>query len=140
MHIQQQGDILILKFKTKQSMNSYLDVISSKYEGKLTREAHNFPSSFLPKDHTLQTYNSKYIIGVYRSQDIPHELQHAKFYLDNEYRNSIMQEWNSLPEQTQLHIKTFLSKLGYPEHVFVDEYQAYKHTEKSNFFGIKTDF
>lgn len=140
MLIQQKGDILLLKFKTKQEMNSYLNEFSFNYEGMINPEAHNFPSSFLPKDHTLQTYNSKYIIGVYKAEDIPHELQHAKFYLNNEYRNSILQEWNRLPLKTKLHIEKFLTKLGYSEHVFVDEYQAYKYTEKSNFFGVKMDF
>lgn len=140
MLIQQKGDILILKFKSKQDMNSYLNEFSLKYEGLINLEAHNFPASVLPKQHILQTYNPKYVIGVYKSQDIPHELQHAKFYLDSDFRNKVMQEWNELPDKTKSYIKNFLIKLGYPEDVWIDEYQAYKYTEKNNFFGIKMDF
>ncbi len=45
----------------------------------------------------------------------------------------------SYPEKTRDAITAFLTKLGYEERVWIDEFQAYYHTEKPSFFGIKDD-
>jgi len=135
------NDILILNFKgNKNAMNELLDPISNKYEGIIiNREGHNFPSCNIPKQHLLEKFKSqcKYVIGIYHHNSLNHELLHAKFYIDNTYKQQIIEEWNNLKPLVRTHIYKFLKSMGYDDNVIIDEYQAYKYTEKDNFFGIK---
>ena len=141
MKITIKDEVLIIHFKgDKQKMNDLLDPISNIYEGIIiNREGHNFPSSFIPKKHNLFQYKDKckYVIGVYHHNSIQHELLHAKFYTDETYKTRIINEWNSLEPKVQSHIHKFLRSMGYDDTVIIDEYQAYRYTEKPNFFGIK---
>ena len=135
-------NVLILNFKgNKVKMNELLDPISNAYEGPLAnREGHNFPVDAIPVKHPqLGKYRSQcaYVIGIYSTRSLNHELLHAKYYLDSSYRAKITAEWAALPEITQRHIFQFLRRLGYSEDVLLDEYQAYRYTEPSNFFGVK---
>lgn len=134
-------DILIIHFKgNKQKMNNLLDPISNAYEGVImNREGHNFPSTFIPKTHTLFQYKEKckYVVGIYHHNSINHELLHAKFYIDEAYKSRIINEWNNLDQTSKNHIYKFLKSMGYEDKVIIDEYQAYRYTEKPNFFGIK---
>lgn len=145
-------------FNNINDMTRYIDPISQYIEGstKDTRIGHNFSiESFckyisLLKNHTkeikeiisvVKKHEVKYIIA-YISGDIQtkkHELQHAKFYIDEQYRISIYDKWNNLDKKTQNHIVCFLKRLGYPDEVIIDEFQAYYMTEKHNFFGVKID-
>lgn len=133
--------ILITNFNgNKQYMNQTLDCISNIYEGTLkNREGHNFPSSYIPKDHILSKYKNQclYVIGIYQTNSLAHELLHAKYFIDAQYRTKIINEWMQLNSKQQKHITSFLKRLGYSERVIIDEYQAYRYTEKPNFFGIK---
>ncbi len=134
--------ILILNFKGNiKLMNEILDPISNIYEGELNKRiGHNFPSTFIPNNnHLLSQYKSKcdYVIGISNIKDLNHELAHAKFYLDSDYKRQIIDEWENLNNLTRTHIYNFLKKLGYSDSVIIDEYQAYKSTEKNNFFGTK---
>lgn len=141
MKVTSYNNTLILNFnKDKKKMNETLDCISNSYEGIIyNREGHNFPSSIIPDTHELSKYkfSHKYVIGVYNSQSIQHELLHAKYYTDTNYRDRIIKEWNDLEPSTKQHITKFLKKMGYGDNVIIDEYQAYRYTERSNFFGIK---
>jgi hypothetical protein len=134
--------VLILMFSNKTYMNDYLSDVSDTYEGHLgqIREGHNVPASVIPKTHTLYTLlkpDCVYVIGCYNSNSLQHELLHAQFYADSTYRDRIQNEWDALPSATQIHIIHFLKRLGYPDSVILDEYQAYRYTEKPNFFGIR---
>ena len=134
--------VLIFHFSTKERMNETLTPMSNAYEGALkqNREGHNFPSSYVPKEHTLYKHiqvNCVYIIGVYTPLSLHHELLHARYYADPEYKQQIHNEWNSLSDVAKNHITSFLKRLGYRDDVIIDEYQAYKYTEKPNFFGIR---
>jgi hypothetical protein len=137
------NNILIINFKgNKKNMNTILDPISNKLDGKIqSREGHNFPVSLIPKDHILAEYHNKckYVIGVYNMNSMMHEMLHAKYYMDEKYRTKINSEWENLSEKTRNHITNFLKKLGYNDNVIVDEYQAYRYTEANNFFGIKLE-
>jgi len=97
--IKLKDDILIVNFKGNLNlMNMSLDLISNKYEGIIkNRIGHNFPSEFIPQNHFLFKYKSecKYVIGIYNKKDLAHELAHAKFYLDSNYKNKIIEEWNN---------------------------------------------
>lgn len=136
------NNILILNFNgNKNKMNEMLDDISNIYEGVIIgRSGHNFPSNYTPtNNHWSSQYkkNCNYVIGTYNHKSLSHELLHAKYYLDSEYKNKINNEWNNLENNKKNHITNFLKKLGYSENVIIDEYQACRYTEKDNFFGIK---
>jgi len=131
--------VLILNFKgNKTLMNQMLDCLSNVYEGSLkNREGHNFPADYITKDHFLWKYKQqcRYVVAVYNTRSLSHELLHAKYFVDNNYRLKINREWANLIPQRQAHITNFLRKLGYSDKVIIDEYQAYRYTEKPNFFG-----
>lgn len=105
------------------------------------REGHNFPSEYIPnnKKHVLYKYKfqCKYVIGVYKSNSLAHEMCHAKYYIDEDYKNKIDKEWEALTPATRDYLIAFLKRLGYSDKVLIDEYQAYRYTEADNFFGIK---
>jgi hypothetical protein len=141
MKITLKNEILIVNFEGKKDkMNEVLDPISNQYEGLLlNREGHNFPADYIPSSgHCLSSYKTrcKYVIGIYNIKSLNHELQHAKYYLDADYRTQVQQEWSSLEPRVRDHITTFLTRLGYSQKVLLDEYQAYKATEPRNFFGV----
>ncbi len=138
------GPVLIVNFKgDRNEMNKILNPISDRYEGKIiNREGHNFTSDLIPdQGHKLSKYKSqcKYVIGIYNLNSLRHELLHAKFALDEEYKRNIKREWYKLPKETRTHITKFLKKIGYQDKVIIDEYQAYRYTEPKNFFGIKLE-
>lgn len=141
VQIKVKNNILIVKFKSKAYMNEILDPVSNNYEGViLNRLGHNFPSSVIPnKFHMLSKYktNCQYVIGVYNVSGMAHELLHAKFYMDYNYKKQICDEWNELTDAKRDHIVQFLKSMGYSDKVIIDEYQAYKYSEPANFFGIK---
>jgi hypothetical protein len=140
MKINIKNSILIINFVgNKQKMNNVLDPISNIYEGVIiNREGHNFPSSYIPENHVLAKYKKqcKYVIGIYNNKSLCHEMLHAKYYTDVEYKQKIDIEWNELPSSTKNYLIHFLKKLGYDDKVIIDEYQAYRYSEPSNFFGI----
>lgn len=141
MNITIKNDILIIHFKgNKQKMNEILDPISNVYEGTIiNREGHNFPSSLIPKTHILFKYRSqcKYVVGIFHHNSLQHELLHAKYYIEEAYRKKIIDEWSNLRPDIRKHIYKFLKSMGYSDEVIIDEYQAYRYSEKDNFFGIK---
>jgi hypothetical protein len=141
MRIQIKDEIMTIHFESnREKMNQLLDPISNEYEGFLSnRMGHNFPSSYIPKKHLLYKYKDqcKYVIGVYNSKSIKHELLHAKYYINADYREEIDKEWESMSATVRNHIQSFLRRLGYSEKVIVDEYQAYRYSEAPNFFGIE---
>ncbi len=140
MKLTLKNDILLVHFEgKKEKMNEVLDPISNAYEGPLlNREGHNFPASYIPNGHVLAGYKGKckYVIGLYNTKSLQHELQHAKYYLDEGYRRTVQEEWNALEPRIQTHITDFLTKLGYSKKVHLDEFQAYRATEPRNFFGV----
>lgn len=143
LQISIKDEILILHFHgKKEEMNNMLDNISNSYEGVMkNRDGHNFPIDFVPKNHFLYNYkretSCKYVIAIYNTKSLQHELMHAKFYLDPVYKQQIIDEWNNMEEKKRNYLTQFIRKMGYSDHVIVDEYQAYKYTEPANFFGIR---
>jgi len=134
--------LLILRFADKTTMNNALSKISQRYEQmEAVAEGYNFPAVFVEKNDEIYNFVKKnkieYIIGVYSGKSIQHERLHAKYYLDAEYKKKIDDEWEEMDAKKRGKIKDFLKRLGYCDKVIVDEYQAYRYSEKSNFFGIK---
>jgi len=141
MRVSIRDRILFVHFEgNREEMNRVLDPISDQYEGSLKhREGHNFPSTYISNNHVLAKYKIKcsYVIGFYNSKSIQHELLHAKYFMDVDYRTKIEREWNEFKEPVRNWITSFLQRLGYSEKVLLDEYQAYRYSEADNFFGIR---
>jgi len=111
------------------------------YEGSIkNRIGFNFPMKIVPPSNLLRKYKADYVI-VYKQKDIQtkkHELRHAMFFLDKEYRDSVEKLWNSITDVSKQKILTLLKKMNYPDDqkILLDEFQAYYYTEKQNFFPI----
>jgi hypothetical protein len=110
------------------------------YEGNISsRIGFNFPMNIIQKSNSLRKYDADYII-VYKKGDVltkKHELRHAMYFLDKEYRLSIQTLWDSLSSSSQSSILAMLLKMKYPNNmtILLDEFQAYYYTEKKGFFG-----
>jgi hypothetical protein len=133
-------------YEKKETISDDLLSIADGYEGRIpNRVGFNFPMSFVKavhRGHNLLHYESKadYVI-VYRKGDIQtkrHELQHAKYGMDKEYRVRVRHLWDSFDPTERDRIKALLVKMKYPdrEEILLDEFQAYYFTEKPNFFGV----
>ena len=101
----------------------------------------NFPMKYVTKDNPLYIYHNQadYVIS-YKNGDRHtklHELQHAKYYLDEEYKKSVQKLWDSFEESSKKMIIEMLLRMKYANNmdILIDEFQAYYHTEKANFFG-----
>ena len=134
--------LLIIRFKNKAAMNKALSAISERYEGLSgALEGHNFPASYVQPGDSMydmvQKHKIEYVIGMYHVNSLPHEKLHAKYYLDATYKKKIDEEWVQLDDVKRNKIIQALTKMGYTEKVWMDEYQAYRYTEKPNFFGFK---
>jgi hypothetical protein len=133
--------------------------VSMFVEGKTStpRIGHNFSMSLLKEYSKLRTKKErelvsfmaknsmmkdvKYIIAYLDGDVITkrHELQHARFYIDHCFKKKVEDAWFKMDARKRQHIEGFLTRLGYPDHVWIDEFQAYYLTEKPNFFGIRLD-
>ena len=117
-----------------------LNQIANRYEGNISsRIGFNFPMNIVETSNFLRKYEADYII-VYKKGDIltkKHELLHAKYFLDKEYRVSIQILWDSISSSSQSSILAMLLKMKYPNDmtILLDEFQAYYYTEKKGFFG-----
>lgn len=107
------------------------------YEGHIKgRIGCNFP---VVTSHPLFDHAIKYVI-IYKKTDRltkQHELQHARYYLDEGFRQEVLHLWNAIDPRSQTQILALLKRMGYPEHVLMDEFQAYYHTERSLFGKIR---
>ena len=102
---------------------------------------YNFPIKFVPSTSFLYKYNKHvdYII-VYKDGDVKmkeHELCHARFYMDKDYKESIYLLWNSIKHTSKQYILDMLLRMKYRNDIdiLIDEFQAYYYTENPNFFG-----
>jgi hypothetical protein len=142
MNYQIDKQLLIIRFKNKAVMNTALSAITERYEGLSGNlEGHNFPASYVQKGDSIydmvQKHKIIYVIGIYHVNSLDHEKLHAKYYLDATYKKKIDEEWNKLDDVKKEKIIQSLTKMGYCDKVWIDEYQAYRYTEKANFFGFK---
>jgi hypothetical protein len=139
--------ILHVVYDAKNSLPNDIEKIASFYEGHVSgRVGYNFPMKTVieyksrSKNETcVSAYTEKadYVI-VYKKGDIitkKHELQHAKFFMDSSYREEVALLWKRFSSRFQERATNMLKKMNYPDHVLLDEFQAYYFTESSNFFG-----
>ena len=127
------------KDKTSTDFQNLIN-IANRYEGNISsRVGFNFPMNIVEKSNSLRKYEADYII-VYKKGDVltkKHELRHAMYFLDKEYRLSVQTLWESLSSSSQSSILAMLLKMKYPNDmtILLDEFQAYYYTEKKGFFG-----
>lgn len=108
-----------------------------------------FKHDLLNKEKTLyekiksQIISDKkfYLIGIYESDSLEHEISHGYYYLDNEYK-TVMDTIISSSDQSFIKkIKSSLKKIGYCKERMDDEIQAYLSTEDnerlSNMLDVK---
>ncbi|EFJ41046.1 hypothetical protein VOLCADRAFT_107854 [Volvox carteri f. nagariensis] len=141
-----EGCVALMRFRSRDSMNSLLDPISNAMEGVIAnRLGHNFALIDTARDHVAfrkacgLPKQVKYVIATLEgdAHSIRHEMCHARYYLDPSYRDTVMQVWSrSLASAQRDAITAFLNRLKYDTVAHVDEFQAYLVTEKSNFFGM----
>lgn len=127
------------KDKTSTDFQNLINT-ANRYEGNISsRIGFNFPMNIVEKSNSLRKYEADYII-VYKKGDIltkKHELRHAMYFLDKDYRLSVQTLWDSLSSSSQSSILAMLLKMKYPNDmtILLDEFQAYYYTEKKGFFG-----
>lgn len=155
--------VLCCEFATTEQMTEYLDGFSTEKEGRTTlpRVGHNFEMEFTrrrvrrgcgigsgwcgEKEFAFYEYvchhfpETEYVIGWKRGDDLTrrHELQHARFAMDAEFRRETERRWVGLSVKQREVITEFLLRCGYPREVHLDEFQAYFHTERDGVFGCK---
>ena len=121
----------------------HIIAICDAYEGHIKgRIGFNFPMSVVKRidpSSTLLSYEADYFIG-YQQRDIMtkrHELQHARYHMDPEFRREVKTLWESFSSPFQKRAVHLLLKMNYPNNpdLLLDEFQAYYFTEKPNFFG-----
>jgi len=68
-----------------------------------------------------------YIIGTdkLRSRTTVHELHHALYYLDANYRNDVERFFKKIPKKTLKELEKILLSVGYEKHVLYDELITY---------------
>ncbi|KXZ52450.1 hypothetical protein GPECTOR_9g494 [Gonium pectorale] len=141
-----EGCVALLRFRSRDGMNALLDPLSNAAEGVIAnRLGHNFAlidgnklhSDFrraagLPKQ-------ARYLIATLDgdAHSIRHEMCHARYHLQPEYRDTVQRVWTECLAAAQRDaITAFLNRLKYDAVVHLDEFQAYLVTEKPNFFGM----
>jgi hypothetical protein len=150
MKTYEKDDVLHIVFTEKDIETSNMKEIveiADRYEGRVNhRHGFNFPMeivrSFVKnKKSFLSPYihTSHYVIS-YKEGDVltkKHELQHAKYFIDKTFSNTVKVLWESFPSSYQKRVTEMLLKMGYPNdtNILLDEFQAYYFTEKPFFFG-----
>lgn len=74
--------------------------------------------------------NKYYVIGMCDEYCLEHELCHAVYYLNDEYRQLANKMVKALPKFVSETIKTWLLKKGYSKPLVVDETNAYLSTSE----------
>ena len=147
MSIKVEESVLHIEYKKMDDIPVYVKKISDQYEGEIKdRIGFNFPMEFVEKNDKkvygdmIKKYGDiKYVI-VYKKGDVltkKHELCHAKYALDKDYKNKVLLLWDSLGKKYKDGVLKMLKNMNYPDNmdILIDEFQAYFYTEKSGFFG-----
>ena len=144
MLVKIEGSILHFIFRSKNIMVQSFAELSYYYEGKRYFDGYNMDvetmkNYFQSKDtfnkcekelkaQLLKHEGVRYVIAYIQndSETRDHELRHARYYLDSEYKSKVLKVWSQLDEKTKENVKQKLRCLGYREDKWVDEAQAYE--------------
>src|ERR1035437_6614588 len=82
----------------------------------------------------IQDNGNFYLIGTSTPLDpedttLNHEAAHGLYYTNEEYHNKMNESYELLSPESKLLLTTYLTKMGYPDKVHVDEVQAYLSTD-----------
>ncbi|MCK9440291.1 MAG: hypothetical protein M0Q13_02605 [Methanothrix sp.] len=95
------------------------------FENKLLNKERNL----LDKISFLLNNDEKfYLIGVYKSHDLEHEISHAYYYLDKKYKKTMNLITDKLDRNFFNDIYNKLLNMDYCKNVIMDEIQAYLAT------------
>lgn len=83
---------------------------------------------FLSDNIVIDNDTDYYIIATYRDEDISHEIAHALYYLDNEYKESMDELISNIDTTIYEAAYNILSLDSYCDNVIHDEIQAYFST------------
>lgn len=89
----------------------------------------------------LNSSEKFYLIGITDGDEVAtnHELAHAKYYLDENYKKAMSKIIDELPKKVRKKIIRLIIKMKYDKSVAYDEIQAYfstsKYSELKMFFG-----
>lgn len=136
--------VLHLLYGSQDTLPAECIALANEYEGYVPgRVGLNFPMSIAARTALFLPYQSAvdYII-VYRKGDLAtkrHELQHARYFMEEDYRRAVQQEWDSWTDAYREKVIRVLTKqMNYPADSLdrlMDEYQAYQTTERISPFG-----
>jgi hypothetical protein len=144
MIVKIEDGILHCIFRSAKVMQEVFAELSYYYEGKRYFDGYNMDVVTVNKYMTekdrlskgekelekiLSNHKDIYYVIAYIQNDFEardHELRHARFYIDSEYRRKVMKKWSALDTQKKIEIITKLKSLGYREDKWVDEAQAYE--------------
>lgn len=92
-------------------------------------------------DKCSSKYGDKYyLIGANDNKTIKHELSHAYFYLNEEYKNESEELVDFyLIESFIIKFIKHLKKMGYTKQVFIDEIVAYMSTGVPDYFNLNVE-
>ena len=137
--------VLHIVYKDKEDISDEIISFANAYEGYIAgRIGFNLPLEAMIKHDAKHPFvkeclkdNVKYVI-VYKKGDVltmNHELCHAKYGMDENYRKDVATLWESLPDKYKKNVKEMLKRMKYPEkdNIILDEFQAYYFTEKGLF-------
>lgn len=101
------------------------DYIFNVLEGDITLKENNL-FGILP----IYKRNKYYVIGAIKGDKdvIYHELAHALFYLNKDYKKEMKKLVNELPKRIRKRVEKHLLNIGYSKTVLADEIQAYFST------------
>ena len=135
-------------YTTKEMIPEEVNHMATRYEGAVpARTGWNMPMSIVEKYKTKESLFIPYLsladyVIIYQRGDIQtkkHELLHALYSMNPNYRSHVNGVWESLTTKEQERIHSVLRELHYPNDpaILLDEFQAYYYTEKPSFFGIR---
>lgn len=134
-------------YRTRQDVPQEIYRLATLYEGLLPHgQGWNLPAIWI-KSHSPMGSPLRALLGdaeyliVYPKGDLQtkkHELLHAEYAMNPDYRAQVRSDWLSLTSSQQQRVHQVLLSLGYPNdpELLLDEFQAYAATERPSFFGI----
>jgi hypothetical protein len=122
------------------SMMSIFEECARRYEGalQLQRIGVNFPKAFFSREavdiltKNMENTDIHYLI-LYPEGDVAtfqHEWRHVLFFFSEEVRQSAEREWYKLNDKERSRVEVWMTRMRYPREKWLDEFQAYAHTEK----------
>ena len=135
--------VLHVVYLSPEDIPPFIIEIADKYEGHVkSRIGFNFPLSRLVFSSypQLKAFQDCQYAIVYKRGDVltkKHELQHAKYYMDPQFKQEVLKLWTSFSEKFRSNALGMLRRMNYQDNmeILLDEFQAYYFTEKPNFFG-----